>query len=272
MGGVEPEEIKFKRPGAHHHARWLAKAIYCLKIFLFKDVFFKNSRNSREVNGLRDICIFVLRFYLKAWFTSQDAIKAPNHDLTLLQELMNFESVNPTTSKAAIDKLKLHFWYLNEQTAALSFFDSTVPLDVKKKMVEAIQERQSTSDGNVKRIKVNQQELDSLRSVDISYFITKASIKLFELYELPYDFLFANPEDWEHNASYNECLNVFKYLRVVNDVAERCVALTEQYNQILSRDESMKQNILQVVHKERKTYPTYRKRDFIAGSSHSRLD
>lgn len=32
----EPTHTTFYRPGAFHHARWMAKAIYCLKIFFFK--------------------------------------------------------------------------------------------------------------------------------------------------------------------------------------------------------------------------------------------
>ena len=39
--GVSSEEnvYHFKLPGAYHVARWMAKVIYCLKIFLFRDEF-----------------------------------------------------------------------------------------------------------------------------------------------------------------------------------------------------------------------------------------
>jgi len=36
LGGVPPRGISLRIPGAIHHARWMAKAIYCLKIFLFR--------------------------------------------------------------------------------------------------------------------------------------------------------------------------------------------------------------------------------------------
>lgn len=38
LGGTV-QDFTFKKPGAFHHARWMAKAIYCLKIYLFQKEF-----------------------------------------------------------------------------------------------------------------------------------------------------------------------------------------------------------------------------------------
>ncbi|KAK0050926.1 hypothetical protein Bpfe_019652 [Biomphalaria pfeifferi] len=35
LGGSPPKGIRFKAPGALHHARWMAKIIYGLKIWIF---------------------------------------------------------------------------------------------------------------------------------------------------------------------------------------------------------------------------------------------
>ena len=32
LGGIPPKGIKFHIPGAVHRARWMAKAIYCIKM------------------------------------------------------------------------------------------------------------------------------------------------------------------------------------------------------------------------------------------------
>ena len=42
--GATTTNITFKRPGAVHHAWWMAKAIYSLKIFLFRNEFHINIR------------------------------------------------------------------------------------------------------------------------------------------------------------------------------------------------------------------------------------
>ncbi|XP_044578537.1 uncharacterized protein LOC123261109 [Cotesia glomerata] len=34
LGGIKSHRAEFKAPGAFHHARWLSKALYCLKIYV----------------------------------------------------------------------------------------------------------------------------------------------------------------------------------------------------------------------------------------------
>lgn len=51
----------FRPPGAVHHARWMAKAIYSLKMFMFRE---QINLSEEEKVGLADICVFLIRFYL----------------------------------------------------------------------------------------------------------------------------------------------------------------------------------------------------------------
>ena len=39
LGSSSSVNVKFRPPGPIHHARWMAKAIYCLKIFIFREQF-----------------------------------------------------------------------------------------------------------------------------------------------------------------------------------------------------------------------------------------
>ena len=39
LGGSPPSGVVLKCPGAFHHARWMSKALYCYKIWLFRDQF-----------------------------------------------------------------------------------------------------------------------------------------------------------------------------------------------------------------------------------------
>lgn len=139
-----------------HHARWLSKAIYCLKIFIFKSQF---TLTVRETNGLRYICAFIVGFYVKAWLTAPLAISALYHDLKLLQNLIQYEHVDAAVSKAAQAKLSAHLWYLSEDFVALALFDNNVALVIKQKMVKAIKERDSGTESS-KRVMVK--EIDEL--------------------------------------------------------------------------------------------------------------
>ena len=69
-GGVM---VPFRYPGHMHQARWMAKVIYSFKIWLFRRQF---RLTSREEFGLRDICVFTVRLYLKA-STSEPAQRLP---------------------------------------------------------------------------------------------------------------------------------------------------------------------------------------------------
>lgn len=127
------ENFNFRAPGGTSNARWMAKASYSLKIFIFRQQF---SLTARELNGLRDVCMFLVRIYVKAWFMSTNAIAAPRVDLEFIKSTVEYAKIDHDISKIVLNKMKNHLWYLAERTVALAFFDSNVTYDEKRKMVE----------------------------------------------------------------------------------------------------------------------------------------
>lgn len=59
VGEDDPNFTQFRLPGATSHARFMLKAIYNYKMFLFRDQF---TMTARELNGVRSICIFLTAF------------------------------------------------------------------------------------------------------------------------------------------------------------------------------------------------------------------
>ena len=98
-------------PGAMHQARWMAKVIYSLKIWMFRSQF---KLTKKEEKGLREVCLFSVVLYLKAWFSAPLAVSAPRNDLQLLQDLYNYRQHNDKISKSTCKKLEKHLWYLSE--------------------------------------------------------------------------------------------------------------------------------------------------------------
>ena len=134
------KKIKIHPPGAMHQARWMARAIYCLKIFIFRHQY---HISATEKKAIREVCIFIATFYVKAWFTCTLPIKAPNLDLQFIKSLKSYEIVDSQISTAAIKKICNHLWYLSEEAAALSFFDESIPFETKHLMVEAFKKKSS---------------------------------------------------------------------------------------------------------------------------------
>lgn len=52
--------------------------------------------------------------------------------------------------------------------------------------------------------------------------------------KIPTEFLKSDPEDWENRVDYQSALSVVRSMKVVNDFAEREVALIQNYNSMLT--------------------------------------
>jgi len=254
LGDVPPRGVKFLAPGPVHHARWMGKALYSLKIFLFRGQF---RLTVREKKGLRDVCIFITRVYIEAWFTAPLAISAPSNDLKLIQALADYKTENCIISEAAGSKFSGHLWYLSEELVGLAFYDPDVPSESKRKMVNALLQNTNAHEPQ-KRIQLNIKSPE-VPHFQIEHFVTKNTSRFFDRLMLSTSFLETDPENWETNADYSAGRAVLKHLQVVNDSAERGVALIEEYNSILTRKENQKQFLLQVVQEHRRRFPNFNK-------------
>src|SRR6218665_260509 len=84
LGGTPPRGIRFRYSGAIHRARWMARAIYSLKMWLFRKQYEPlqlGSKRLRKSCGpshhkqmkkhLSEVCLFVTGVYIKYWFISK---------------------------------------------------------------------------------------------------------------------------------------------------------------------------------------------------------
>lgn len=252
LGGNLPVGKILKKPGAIHHARWMAKAIGTLKIFLLRNQF---KFEGNEYNGIRDVCIFVVRLYVKAWFQATSAIVAPRCDLSFIEECIDYENIDKEISNVLLTKLCGHLWYLSDEPVGLSFFDAEIDLDEKRKMVSAL----SKNTKHQKVLQATEIELKSYKNKEIHDFISINTKKFFERFNIATSFLSIDPSEWNDNEDYKKGLNILKEVHVVNDIAERAVKLFSQYNSILSNKEEQKQHIIKTVQHYRANYPFTKK-------------
>lgn len=265
LGDRPPQssEISFRAPGAFHHARWMAKAIYCLKIYLFRDQF---HLTARELNGIRDVCQFIVRLYVKAWFLAPLAASAPKHDLDFLISLHKYETIDKDISRVVLKKMCNHLWYLSKETVGLSFFDENISFGEKEKMVQAIQGNNSEDLYNYSnnRNVIQPHLVHSLETKGIDSFVSKKTAAFFKRFNISTDFMNSPPSFWAQCPSYIHGLEIVKNMLVINDVSERKVKLMEEYNTVLTTDEEQKQFLLLTVENYRKTYPSYAKKSLIS--------
>ena len=165
LGGTPAHVVNFMAPGAMHHARWVAKALYTFKIWMFRGQF---KLTKHEELGLCSTCIFVACVYIKACFTAPLAASAPNNDLSLLKTLVHYQKENPAICTAASSKFTGHLWYISEEFVALAFFDSAVNAKSKQDIMKALHEQPGQDDfkeGDNSSFLVHQQTLPLVQKV-----------------------------------------------------------------------------------------------------------
>lgn len=235
----------------------MSKGIYSLKIFLFREEF---RLTKKEYDGIRDICIFIKLLYVKIWFSSTNAITAPNQDLNFIKSVMKYSEIDLSVSNAVLRKLTKHLWYLAEENVALSFFDAEVTILEKQRMVENLNLQEPI-------IKLKQsreiQNIQSISEACLSDFVSHRTKNLFSVFGLAFDFLQEHPTSWEANDDYQESLLYCSKLFSVNDTAERGVKFMKEYNRILTNNETEKQLLLQIVESYNKKYPNSNKSNLL---------
>lgn len=161
LNGDSNHEIRIRPPGAMHQARWMARAIYCLKMYLFRSQLKKLTTKDRK--SLLNVCVFLVTQYLNLWMNCTSAVKAAKQDLTLIQTLIDYPI--QSISREALKTLSRHLWYLNEEAIALSFFDEEVSIVMKRQMVMALG-NESNEDTRL-TVKYN----DILSELNVQYII-----------------------------------------------------------------------------------------------------
>lgn len=243
----------FRTCGATSHARFMSKAIYCLKIFLFRSQF---NLTARELNSIRDISIFIVKLYIKVWYGCTNSIECPNQDLNFLRAAFEFSETDKVVSDAVIEKMKNHLWYLTPTTVRLAFLDPEVSIEVKRKMVSRLKAKNPV----VAFVKYRTYpDVQRLLTCDLSDFVSYKTKTFFSNFGIQTGFLELDPSVWKDNEEYETASEYFKNLFVVNDAAERGVKFMKDYNRLLTRDEEENQVILQVVDSYRKKFPSHTK-------------
>lgn len=106
----------------------MAKAIYCLKILIFRDQFPEITES--EVNGLLEVSGFIINCYSRFWFNADKAEQAPVNDLEFLRKLESYKTINTKLAEKAISKFINHVYYLN------ALFDDRIDDESKAKLSE----------------------------------------------------------------------------------------------------------------------------------------
>lgn len=211
------------------------------------------------LDGIQRFMLYSLKVHIKPWFNTQNAVKAPNSDLRTLKQIQMIQEIIPITAEAALNKMRNHLWYLSTKLIPLALFDDDVPIPTKIKMVHNLNTVENDQI-NLNRMILHQGA--KIASLSLENFISKESRRFFEITRINSDFLLKHPSLWSEDNNYIHGLNIAKNLSVVNDSAERSIALYQNCKDHVKK-EDQKKCLLQVTESERQKFKKLRKLDIV---------
>ncbi len=183
------------------------------------------------------MCVFIVTTYVKPWFTATQSTAAPRTDLQLLNDIKNYP-YSEDISKIALKAFSNHLWYLSPYCVALAFFDPMVDEATKTNMVKNLSLPLAAMKPPQRANLNGEDDLATCVNAHTKYF--------FDALQIPTGFLDIPPSEWPSHADFEAALTVVKALHVVNDISERAVRLTSDFNRKLTTSEECFQNILLV--------------------------
>jgi len=231
----------------------MAKLLYAMKIFLFRDQRDVFQLTKAEETRLERFVQFGALLYSKSWTEAPLAAEAPAGDLQLWADLKKYEQIDAEVGKAARSVLERHLWYLSDETVGLALFSKQVTSEDKELLVSNL-----TKEPAERKVRGDAALLkDGVRLGD---FATSRTSNLFSQLDLDRSFLSIPPSQWNDVEAYQIAKRCVQQIKVVNDTAERGVKVFEEFNTLLTKDEEEKQFLLQVVEANRKAVPSEAKK------------
>ena len=270
-------------PGAYHHARFMGKSLYILKIYVLSHVF--NRLTPREQQALHRLVRFIITLYGRYFLSASLSTAAPRHDAELWYNLHMYRHVDEVLAGKAISSVKRHLWYIVPELVVLALFDDEVLNDEKQVMATtlvSIPRPAHFTPGKPGHPAFRPViDLLSEEKPSLGVFINERSWLIFHLaapylertrpipgQQTPLAPITADPLAWltEDPAvwtDYEEYVRLQKWMmeiQVTNDAAERGVKNAQEVAEI-SRDPSHRDNVVLVMNDHRGRLARLRKAD-----------
>lgn len=227
---------QFLVPGSVSNARWMGRAIYAVKSFLFRE---QLNLDRHTLNQLRRFSLFISIVYVKRWNYCTNVFNAPFNDLEFLKELEMYAEVDREIATVAKNAFCRHLTYLSDEMVVLSLFSNQVPINEKEIMRQKLSREVSIRTENSIKHQHTEEEYSLLQ---LNHFVSPRSLFLLTLFDLDLSFLNQVSSNWEELASYQNAREKIKNtLVVVNDSTER--ALGQAANMITGQKARTEQHL-----------------------------
>ena len=254
LGGSLPaRNFHLRKPGAVHHARFMSKAIYLLKMELMSERFDFTVEERRQVNQM---AVFISLFYARLFLRSRIAVFAPIDDLQFIGNMMWFREENETIANAVLLSVSRHCWYLTEELVVLALFNEKLGSFTRYLIARKLFATPRPTNFEIGKPKFPKFEKNNPpKLLDL---IGPRSWLIFSLIGLKQsqDWMQLPSEYWNKMTDYRTMRDFCFNLEVVNDCAERGIKIIEDFAAI-TKNEAQFQFLLQCVEEHRRIIPSF---------------
>ncbi|KAF0310611.1 hypothetical protein FJT64_018407 [Amphibalanus amphitrite] len=215
-------------------------------MFLFADQLEYDEPMQEKVQGMAQ---FLLLFYVVAWLRAPVAEDAPANDLNLYRSLVRHRQLDQPVANAALAVMRRHLWYLQPSVVVFSLFSSRVTEEEKEAIcVNLLANSCSAAPDQTPSVALDE-------STSLSELVTTSSWLMFDLMGVDHEWMTKQPPgEWEGHEAYILCKEFVKTVKVVNDTAERGIALLKTFAQHVKGQDQF-QWLLQAVERHRRAVP-----------------
>jgi len=167
-------------------------------------------------------------------------------------------------------KFENHFWYVGPKLVPLvPLFSSSLSTHMKCNIVDHVRQTYDPEiQWNVRGLKSDKSR--DLATAELSDLVNSSSVPALRSLGIDTDFILSlDPHTWSTSAVFQQAQSIVCSLTVINDAAERSIALMSQFNQSNIKNEAEMQTLHQVVADHRRRLPDTSKSTLTATSVQS---
>lgn len=248
-------DARAKKPGAMHHARWMACNLYAGKMFMYSE---QMHYDSETVDKLERLNVFLQLFYVPLWLKATSACDAPILDLELFHDMMDFRTVDSEIADIVLKKLTNHRWYLTEEILPFALFSNhpAATSEVKQAIATKVLATPVPENFRLGRPVFR----DITRESTLADLIGPESLTLFRSLNISTSWLAAPVTDWSGDPDFIVAEEFVKSVKVTNDAAERGVKLISDFACNITTDPHQRAALLHCVEHHRRQFPSFEKK------------
>ena len=136
----------------------------------------------------------------------------------------------------------------------LSLWSNNVPSEVKDSIAEEILNKADFDN----KISLGHPTFPELTpNMELTNVVGKNSLVVFRVYGIKHDWLKADATEWKKSTEFLKGKQIFEYLKVTNDCAERNIKLITAYSGNMVKDRDQRASLQQSVEHHRKQLSTF---------------